>query len=89
MKYDVVAFHVWNYEIRRSIKEYDRIPKKYPPKMMQIHPLNLKPKARVSPETGTRICAEVGCYEVLTHLRSRLCEHHRETRYQAGKRGRS
>lgn len=86
-RYSKQEFDQWNFAIRRSIWEYDRTPKDYPAELMRMKPL--KPKARYSAQSGTKICAEPGCNVPLKHLRSMLCEPHREARYRATKHGRS
>lgn len=81
-KYDYRAFEEWNRGVRRSINEYDSTNKYYPACL--LGQVVSQPKATYS-ATGERICAVDGCYALLRHLRSRLCEPHREARYRAGK----
>lgn len=86
-KYDRAEFLRWNFGVRRSIQAYDQIKKDYPEELHQMKPI--RPVAKYSPISNTKICAEIGCNTPLVHLRSLLCESHREARYLATKRGRS
>jgi hypothetical protein len=75
-RYDIAAFRAYNWGIRKAIAayEYDEA----------IRRQGRYPKARII--DGERYCADPVCDTKLTHLRSFLCEAHREGRYQATKR---
>lgn len=75
-KYDARAFHVWNWGVRRSIIEYDEIPKNYP--------AALKYFGNSAERPSTTVCADIDCQNTVGHRR-KYCEPHRLERYKATK----